>query len=169
MFLPCFYGNALTTSRLKSCQVNFYSSLTVQSYARHLNIWQFNNSSLRVLAYSKNTLIADWTVGNLHPDLTPLFSFLLMNSTWWLVILCSLFHLMLSYYTVFVTYYWFVYSYCLRSKYTDNYFSVKIDKCHVVITHLKKDFPCRPITSLTLATKLLSTSYVLWWVVLGDI
>jgi hypothetical protein len=98
-----------------------------------------------------------------------LFSFLLMNSTWWLVILCSLFHLLLSYYTVCVTYYWFVYSYCLRSKYTDNYFSVKIDKCHVVITHLKKDSPWRPITSLTLATKLLSTSYVLWWVVLGDI
>jgi hypothetical protein len=33
--------------------------------------YPFNNSSLRVLAYRKNTLITDWTVGNLNSDLTP--------------------------------------------------------------------------------------------------
>jgi hypothetical protein len=61
---------------MESCQQTFYSSLTVQSYARHLNTLTNQTSVLTVLGWISDTsrfgiLSAEWSVENINPDVIP--------------------------------------------------------------------------------------------------
>ena len=53
------------------CQVTFHSSLTVQSYARHLNILTNRTTALGVLSILKSRFVDYWSVDNMNPDTTP--------------------------------------------------------------------------------------------------
>ena len=73
-YLCFFFGDSLlkhVTSHLMSCQVTFHSSLTVQSYARQLNILTNRTTTLDVYSVLNSRLIADWPVENMKPNMTP--------------------------------------------------------------------------------------------------